>query len=217
MSLYEGLSLLVSLVGTMFTIYLGLRQLRQAPPPTTGPPPSPSSGASYGPTYGRASVPTAPVAVARTRPGSVTVASLFLYAAAALQIIVLVSGWTYSLLDNASEPLLDRFGPEAAIDLLGFGVIGVCCALLGLFVARGGQISVWLTWLLGVVGLLFFAFFALAALGFALDPTMEFGPGDVSALIFTAIYCSVLSILFITSASVLFNPAARSFRKKVAG
>ena len=63
----------------------------------------------------------------------------------------------------------------------------------------------------------FFAFFALAALGFALDPTMEFGPGDVSALIFTAIYCSVLSILFITSASVLFNPAARSFRKKVAG
>jgi hypothetical protein len=217
MSLYEGLSLLVSLVGTLFTIYLGLRQLRQAPPPTPGTPPPPSHGAPYGPTYGRARVPTAPVGVARTRPGSVTVASLFLYAAAAVQIIVLVSGWTYSLLDNTSEPLLDRFGPEAAIDLLGFGVIGVCCALLGLFVARGGRISAWLTWLLGVVGLLFFAFLALAALGFALDPTLEIEPDEVSALVFTSIYCSVLSILFITSASVLFNPAAWSFRKKLAG
>jgi hypothetical protein len=96
-------------------------------------------------------------------------------------------------------------------------VIGVGCALLGLFVARGGRIAVLLTWLFGVLGLLFLAFLALSALGFLLDPDLDLEPGSISAIVFTACYCTLLSLLFITSGALLFNPAARTFRKKVPG
>src|SRR5262245_41689994 len=79
MSLYEGLSLVLTTLGTMFTVWLGFRQLRQTAPATAGPVPAgppqyvaappagrPPPGYGVAPVsppgtpYGRAPAPPAP-------------------------------------------------------------------------------------------------------------------------------------------------------------
>jgi len=67
MSLYEGLSLVLSTVGTLFTVYLGFRQLGRAAPATASAAPatslgvaSPSAGGVYGGVYGAPRVATYP-------------------------------------------------------------------------------------------------------------------------------------------------------------
>ncbi|MBX6752353.1 MAG: hypothetical protein IRY85_22275, partial [Micromonosporaceae bacterium] len=56
MTLYEALSLLISAIGTLGTVYIGLRQLRQAPAPK----PSVPVGAPYPATLPHPAEPPAP-------------------------------------------------------------------------------------------------------------------------------------------------------------
>jgi hypothetical protein len=66
MSLYEGLSLVLSTFGTIFTVVLGFRQLRQAAPAQAGPaipasysaPPVHRPGPEYGPLPGAGAAPS---------------------------------------------------------------------------------------------------------------------------------------------------------------
>src|SRR5690606_5737968 len=110
MTLYEALSLLVSAIGTLGTVYIGLRQLRRpAPtPPVPAGPPLPASqpyvaghpysaGSPYSTGSPYPAVPPQPQVAgswaagqpaAPTRPGLVTAASLLLYTAATAQPVV---------------------------------------------------------------------------------------------------------------------------------
>jgi hypothetical protein len=189
-SLYEALSLVVSSVGTLGTVYIGLRQLRQnaprvpavpasyghAPVPAPyghAPVPAPYAHAPYGhPTAPpghapgpapHAPPPRAPMPARRRRPSSVTAASLVLFAAAASHPLVVV---TYYVIRLATAPAVaaEELGREGLLDVLVFGGIAFVTALAGVFVARGSRVALWSVRVLGIVSV---GTVGLLSLGFA--------------------------------------------------
>jgi hypothetical protein len=128
-SLYEALSLLVSAVSTLGTVYIGLRQLRLTAPARV-----------LGPVASGGVLRAGPPSPTASRPIVVTAASLLLYAVAAAQPIVFAFyyGIRYGINPGSTAR---EFGQEGYIDVLGLGAIALVSALLGVFIARGSRVA----------------------------------------------------------------------------
>jgi hypothetical protein len=264
MSLYEGLSLVLSTVGTIFTVFLGFRQLRQAAPATapavpaaqfgvaapsagwgsaaptygayTAPAPAypgqpqyrpvPTAGAAgttYGPPPGAPTSPypqsppvawrppapySAPSAPVRVRPKPVRMASILLFAVAALQPLVLL---TYYGIEYAMNPTLASadFDDAGVADIAVFGISAGLCGILGIFVARGSRVAAWHVWVAGVLAVPFAILIALALVLSMAMPNEEQTHAGLLAVVVS--YLLVVSIALAWSAILLLNSQARAF------
>jgi len=312
MSLYEGLSLVLSTFGTLFTVYIGFRQLRQAPagaaPLPAGPPaqylappghlpgpgyrPDPARGMAGAPVHGMAGamgsapvhgmggappahgvapVPAAPtlygrapvspspyptsgaptsgapisgapisgaptsgpprpyggpysgpynapygaryaVAAAiparRVRPKSVTVASVLLFIAAALQPVTLLAfyGIEYAIDPEAAAEDLSGAG---VVDVTVFGIIAVLCGIIGIMVARGSRVAAWIVWILGLLGVPFALLTIFGLLYTLINPTEGQDPAGLLAVV--VVYLIFVFVAIAASAALLINSKARGF------
>jgi len=252
MSVYEGLSLALSTFGTMATVFIGFRQLRQAAPapqaatPAYYAPPVHGQGLAYGPVYaprpgnapppGRMEYGRAPVAAAppygpppahggypayappayaaavrptvRPRPGSVRLASIFLFMAAALQPVTMIAyyGLEYAIDSAAASTDVRNAG---AADLTIFGILAVLCGVLGILIARGNRVAAWVVWVFGALAV---PFSALAFFGLLLQmiaPGTQ--PTSVALLVVVMVYLLIISFALAASAVLLLNAKARAF------
>jgi hypothetical protein len=209
---YEALSLLVSSVGTLGTVYIGLRQLRQtAPTPAVAyhapvavhPGPAPAGHAAP---YGPHLPPPAP----RSRPSSVNVASLVLFVAAATHPFVVV---LYYAIRFATAPsaAAEELGGEGFADLLVFGGIAFVSALLGVFVTRGSRLALWSVWILGALSMVLLCVLALSAVLTALGPEAS-GLGGFE-LMFLG-YLAFVLVAYVVGAGVLVTAGSRAFFRR---
>jgi hypothetical protein len=183
-SLYEALSLIVSSVGTLGTVYIGLRQLRQNAPKAAVPHPVPAPYGHAPAPYGHAPGPYGPAPYgppgpsapaprprpgARRRPSAVTAASLVLFAAAAIHPFVVV---LYYVIRLAVEPgkAAAELSNEGIVDVLVFGGIAFLTALVGVFVARGSRVALWCVWVLGGLSVVSLCLMGLGFAGASLGP-----------------------------------------------
>ncbi len=205
MTLYEALSLLVSAVGTLATVYIGLRQLRPAPsvPAPSVPVPYPPGGMA--PPW----MPTHPVPAPR-RPTLVSAASLLLYVAATTQPVVFAIYYGIQFASDAAAAS-QELGNEGFIDVLGLGGIALGSALLGIFVGRGSRVARALVWSLGVVSVLLFLLLGVGILRLLVDPQgVSFGGLDY--LFFGYLYLVLAA--YMSGAGVLLPPAARAYFRR---
>jgi uncharacterized integral membrane protein len=202
-SLYEALTLVVSSVSTLSTVYIGVRQLRQnAPRPlaVSGLPapygPAPNPPGLYRPVR---QLPTRSVATLR-RP-SVTVASLLLFVAAATHPLMVAVYYTIRFATAPTEAAAE-LSDEGVVDVLVFGGVAFLTALLGVFVVRSNRVAVWCVWVVGALALVLLCVTAAAnvltalAVGrpgvFALDALDAFIFGYVVFVLLTYVAAAVL-------------------------
>jgi hypothetical protein len=235
MSMYEGLTLLLSMFSTFATVYIGFRQLRQAapapaaaathpmayqvPPTYAASPPAPAMGrapvtpapAPY-PAYGGPHYPVPAATPAqpgrRVRPGPVRAASILLFLAAALQPVTLLAYYGIEYAINAEAARTD-LGGSGVTDLTIFGIIAVLCGILGILIARGSKGAVWTVWVLGALGVPFAGIAILGLLLNMVSPAADSGP--VGLLLIVVAYLVVVSLALTVSACLLLNPKARAF------
>lgn len=203
MSLYEALTLVVSSVSTLSTVYIGVRQLRQnAPRPlaVSGLPapygPAPNPPGPYRPVR---QPPTRSVATLRRLP--VTVASLLLFIAAATHPLMVAVYYTIRFATAPTEAAAE-LSDEGAVDVLVFGGVAFLTALLGVFVVRSNRVAVWCVWVVGALALVLLCVTAAAnvltalAVGrpgvFALDAIDAFIFGYVMFVLLTYVAAAVL-------------------------
>jgi len=208
-SLYEALSLLVSGVGTLGTVYIGLRQLRQNAPARAPAYPAPMP-VPYGPApYGPAPYGPPPRAVKR-RPPSVTAASLLLFLGASAHPFAMALYYAI-LFATAPGTAANELSREGVIDVLVFGGVAFLTALLGVFVARGRRFALWSAWVLGALSL---ATFCLMVVAWTL--TM-LGP-EASALggleLFFLGYLSFALVAYTIGAGLLLTARSRAFFRR---
>jgi hypothetical protein len=142
--------------------------------------------------------------VARPRPWSVTVASLVLFVAAATHPFVVGLYYTIRFVTEPTSTAAE-LGGEGFVDLLVFGGIAFCSALLGVFVARGSLLAVWSVWVLGAVSMVLLCVLALLAALTALGPEAS-GLGGFELLFlgyvaFVLVACVVGAGLLVTAGS----------------
>jgi hypothetical protein len=221
-SLYEALSLVVSSVGTLGTVVIGLRQLRQSARPVPQPayhPPVPAHpgrapayhpSAPYGP-YGPAhQPPPASQPSPAVRPTSVTAASLVLFVAASTHPLVVA---VYYAIRFATTPqaAAAELGGEGVIDLLVFGGIAFLSALLGVFVTRRSRVALWSVRVLGTVSALLLGLLLLAAALSTLAPETNLTGFD---LMFLG-YLTFVLAAYAVAAVLLVTAGARAFFRPV--
>jgi hypothetical protein len=212
-SLYEALSLIVSSVGTLGTVYIGLRQLRQnAPRPAPSHPvPAPYGHAPvpYGHPGPHAPAPW-PVPAAPRRPSSVTAASLVLFAAAAIHPFVVVLYYVIRLAtapDTAAEELRN----EGIIDVLVFGGVAFLTALVGVFVARASRVALRSVWVLGALSVAGLCLLGLGFTGAALGPD-EYRPSGFEWLFLA--YFTFGLIAYAVAAVLLVQARSRAYFRR---
>lgn len=223
MTLYEALSLLISAIGTLGTVYIGLQQLRQ----TAAPKPFVPAGASFpatvphpaGPPHpGESPSPAPPQPYATgawpptppappSRPGLVTAASLLLYTAATAQPVLF--GIYYGI-RFATDPTdtTQELGDEGFVDVLVFGGLALTAALLGLFVVRGSRVARALVWVAGAVSVALLLLLDAGFLGLLLDP--QAAPLQGFEFLYLGYFYTVL-VAATAAAAVLLPASARTY------
>jgi hypothetical protein len=197
-SLYEALSLAVSAVSTLATVYIGLRQLRSRAP---SPAPSPVAPGGSG-------LPDPqPWPAPAHRPALVTAASLLLYAAAVVQPVVFV---LYYGIRYAVDPVTvgHDFGDEGYIDVLGLGAIALVSALLGLNIARGSRTARVLVWMLAFASGAFLILLCAATLLASLAPDQSELGGAFQLLFFG--YVALVCATYVVGGCLLVPASARA-------
>jgi hypothetical protein len=223
-SLYEALSLIVSSVGTLGTVYIGLRQLRQNAPrvAATHPVPAPYGHAPapvphghapgpYGPgPYGHPGPVPRPLPAAPRRPSSVTAASLVLFAAAAIHPFVVV---LYYVIRLAIEPgkAAAELSNEGIVDVLVFGGIAFLTALVGVFVARASRVALWCVWVLGALSIVTMCLLGLGFAGATLGPE-AYRPSGFEWLFLG--YFSFALLAYMVGALLLIPARSRAFFRR---
>jgi len=153
-SLYEALTLVVSGVSTLSTVYIGVRQLRQnAPRPVA----VSTVPAQHGippnlPAPDRPVRPPAPPVATLRRPSVVTAASLLLFIAAATHPLMVVVYYTIRFATTPTEAAAE-LSDEGVVDVLVFGGVAFLTALLGVYVARSNRVAFWCVWVVGALAL----------------------------------------------------------------
>jgi hypothetical protein len=213
-SLYEALSLVVSTVGTLGTVYIGLRQLRQSAPARQTPAPYAYSAPhdyATGPGYPGPHRPVhLPPPAPRRRPPPVTAASLALYGAASAQPFFV--GLYYIIrLATAPSATAAELGSEGILDVLFFGAVAFFSALLGVFVARGSRVALWFVWVLGILSTVTLCALAGSAALAALGPEAANLGGF--GLLFL-VYFAVVLVAYIVGAVLLTNAQARAYFRR---
>ncbi len=205
MSLYEALSLAVSAVSTLTTVYIGLRQLRPSAPAPT--PAVVAPGASGQPHPQPWPAP-APRPAQPPRPVPLTVASLLLYAAAAVQPVVFV---LYYGIRYAVDPVTvgREFADEGYIDILGLGAIALVSALLGLNIARGSRTARALVWILAFASGAVLFFMCAATLLASLAPDQP-ELGGAFALLFFG-YVALVCTAYVVGGCLLVPAPVRAY------
>jgi hypothetical protein len=218
MTLYEALSLLISAIGTLGTVYIGLRQLRQAPParsyvPAGEPYPAARPHAA-GPPYPAAppqpyvAGPWAPAPPSSpARPGLVTAASLLLYTAATTQPIVFAIYYGIRLAAGPADATRE-LGDEGFVDVLGFGGLALAAALLGLFIARASRVARALVWVAGAGSAALLLLLDAGFLGLLLDPRAA--PLQGFEYLYLGYFYTVL-VATTAAAAVLLPTSARTY------
>jgi hypothetical protein len=226
-SLYEALSLIVSSVGTLGTVYIGLRQLRQnaprvaathpmpapyghAPAPVPyGQPPGPYGPGPYGRPGPQAPAPR-PLPAGPRRPSSVTAASLVLFAAAAIHPFVVV---LYYVIRLATAPgtAAEELSNEGIVDVLVFGGIAFLTALVGVFVARASRVALRCVWVLGALSVVTMCLLGLGFAGATLGPE-AYRPSGFEWLFLS--YFSFALLAYMVGASLLIPARSRAFFRR---
>jgi hypothetical protein len=166
------------------------------------------------PTYGGPTTYGAPPAVLpgmparRVRPTSVRAASILLFVTAALQPVTMLAYYGIEFAINADAAATDLSGSGVS-DVTIFGVVAVLCGILGILVARGNRVAVWLVWVFGVLGVPFVALTIVGFLLILLDPNAEQSP--VGLLVVVVVYLVIASLALSASAGLLLNSKARDF------
>lgn len=210
MSLYDGLTLVVSSVGTLGTVYIGLRQLRQNSPSrvpvhgqSTPQDPAPHLLAPHGPFR-------QPPAAALRRPSSVTAASLLLFIAAATHPLMVV---LYYSIRFATAPAgaVAELRDAGVVDVLAFGGAAFLTALLGVFVARGARAGLWGVWVLGALALVLLCVTATANALAVMSPELAgvFALDALDVLILG--YVVLVAIAYALGAALLAAARSRAF------
>jgi hypothetical protein len=223
-SLYEALSLVVSSVGTLGTVVIGLRQLRQNAPPRPAQPvyhppaavypgrPAPHyPPAPYGPAVGYGPGHQPP---ARLRPSSVTAASLVLFVAASAHPFAVV---LYYAIRFATAPgaAAAELGNEGIIDVLVFGGVAFLSALLGVYVTRGSRVALWSVRMLGVVSAVLLVLMVIAAALSTLVPLpREEDRLSGFDLLFLGYFGFVLTAYAVGAILLVTGPARAFFRRR---
>jgi hypothetical protein len=212
-SLYEALSLVVSSVGTLGTVYIGLRQLRQSAPRPAHPEPAARVPAGpYGPYAAYPPPPSAPARLpsAPPRPSSVTAAVKVLFIAAAAHPFAVVLYYVIRLVTAPSSAAAE-LGNEGVIDVLVFGGVAFLTALLGVFVTRRSRVALWLARVLGAGSVVLLG---ALALGVALN---ALGPEETRLrgleLLFLG-YFSFVLVMYAVAAIPLFSTGARAYFRR---
>jgi hypothetical protein len=197
-SLYEALSLAVSALSTLTTVYIGLRQLRLSAPKPAPSPVAPGGSGLPDPQ---------PWPAPARRPALVTAASLLLYAAAVVQPVVFV---IYYGVRYAVDPVTvgRDFSDEGYIDILGLGGIALVAALLGLFIARGSRPARVLVWTLAFASGAFLFLICAATVLATLAPDQS-ELGGASQLLFFG-YVALVGTAFVVGGCLLVPASARA-------
>jgi hypothetical protein len=213
-SLYEALSLVVSSVGTLGTVYIGLRQLRQNAPRAAATHPMP---APYGPApapYGYAPVPygppPGPLPAAPRRPSSVTAASLVLFGAAAIHPFVVVLYYVIRLVTTPGTAA-EELSKEGIVDVLVFGGVAFLTALVGVFVTRASRVALWCVWVVGALSVVILCLLGLAFAGASLGPE-AYRPSGFEWLFLG--YFSFALLAYIVGALLLIPARSRAFFRR---
>src|SRR5262245_6503343 len=199
MTLYEGLSLLVSALGILSTVYIGVRQLQRP------------AAAVPTPAYARpAPAYVAPPSYLRRAPGLITAGCLLLYAAAATQPVVfaLYYGVRYA---TAPAGTSRAFGDDVVIDVLVLGGIALVSALLGVFVARRSRVAQALVVTLGALSTLLLVAMGLALLGLLVDPS---APPLTGLDLLGLGYLLVVVVAYIGCAALLLPTSSRGYFRR---
>ena len=209
MSLYEALSLVVSGVGTLGTVYIGLRQLRQsAPQPAYPAPAAPAPAGPYGP-HGAYPQPRSVPPVA-ARPSSVTAAVKLLFIAAAAHPFAVILYYLIRLVSAPSSAAAE-LGNEGYLDVLVFGGVAFLTALLGVFVTRRSRVALWLVRMVGALSVVILGALALGVAVNALGPE-ENRLGGLELLFLG--YFSFVLVMYAVAAIPLFSAAARAYFRR---
>jgi hypothetical protein len=186
-------------------------------PPPAGPPApmgsaappvyAPHAGYGTPPTHGATAgyAPTRPAG--RVRPGSVRTASILLFLAAALQPVAMIAYYGLEYLIDADAASADA-RVSGVTDLTIFGILAVLCGVLGILVARGNRVGLWIVW---VFGLLAVPFAGLAVLGLLIQMADPGSRGPVGLLLVVLAYLIVISFALAASAAMLLGAKARAF------
>jgi hypothetical protein len=200
-SLYEALSLVVSSVGTLGTVYVGLRQLRQSTPAPAYPVPAP---------YGRAVTHDPMHHPQPRRPPSVTAAGVLLYVAASAHPFFVALYYAIRLA-TAPRSGAAELGDEGIVDVLIFGGIAFLSALLGVFIIRGSRVALRCAWVLGVLSMIFLCLLAVGATLAMLGA--EEGRPRGYELLFLGYFAFVL-VMYTVGAILLTSARSRAFFRR---
>jgi hypothetical protein len=214
MTLFEGLSLLVSAVSTLSTVYIGLRQLRRPAPAAPRAPYGAPALPYHLPQPYLSSGPTAsspyPMPASAPRPGLLTAGCLLLYGAATAQPVVFALYYAHSF---ATDPAgaSRELGDDGVIDVLGVGGIALVSALLAVFITRRSRAARALLWTLGAVSTALLVAMDLGLLGLLVDP----GAPSLTGLdLFAFGYLLIVLGTYVTSAAMLLPAASRAYFRR---
>jgi hypothetical protein len=142
------------------------------------------------------------------RPQSVTVASILLFVAAALQPVAVIAYYGIEFAINAEAAATD-LSDAGVRDVIAFGILAVLCGILGIFVARGKRTAAWLVWIFGLLGV---PLAGVAVLGLVLLLLYPSADAEPAALIGVVVaYLIVVAVAIATSAILLLGSKARDF------
>jgi hypothetical protein len=214
MTLFEGLSLLVTALSTLSTVYIGLRQLRRSAPavpvgpygapalPYPLPQPYPGAGATVPSPYAAAaSVP---------RPGLVTAGCLLLYGAATGQPVVFALYYAVTYATDPAEAS-QAIRDDGVVDVLGMGGLALVSALLAVFITRRSRVARALLWTFGALSAALLAATDLGLLGLLVDP----GAPSLTGLdLFAFGYLLIVLGTYVISAAMLLPASSRAYFRR---